>query len=166
MHINQQKRLLAKGWNKYEIDHAIKVFHSSKQKTKHVILKKELHLFAFSLFIVVLFLASIIGLFYMIPFFILFSKTIMLILAIIFGLAFGLAFSYIIAEIEHLERRHHLFMLSFLPCLIFFNAIIMLRFSSKIAYLYKINYSFDIIVLLFSACFMLPYLWFYLTKRL
>ncbi len=155
MHPKQQKRLSKKGWSKKEIDHSVHLLKNAKQK--HLPIKRDLHHLGFSLLLLVLFFGSIILTVYSVPLLLNFTSQYVYLIAVIIGLIAGLFFTFIINEIEFLDKKHHIILLLFLLMLILINAIIMLGISNRLQK--KLNYDLDVVVLVFAAFFLVPYLY-------
>ena len=102
----QEKKLREKGWSEEEINQTKEIFLRAQSK-KHPTVKK-IEAFSYWLFFVLILLGGGISAWLMGPFLIVLNKTPALIVSAIFGILFGGLISYLVKEIEEIQRHHHL----------------------------------------------------------
>ena len=157
MHPKQQKRLSKKGWTKEELHHSVS--HLKNPKKKHMQMKRDLHHLGFYILLIVIIFGSFIISMYSIHIFVLFNSSFIYLAVIIIGLLAGAFFTFIISEMNYLEKKHHLILLFMLVIVILLNAIIMLGISHDVSVQFSLVYDLDVAVLLFGASFLVPYLY-------
>lgn len=155
---NLKKRLEKKGWKNHEIEKAVGIISKAKQN------KTEENLFLgkriFWILLVVLIAANFTVSAALMPLLIALSGAALYFVIIVLGIIFGLAFELTIRTIEHLERRHHLFLAIFIPFVALANAFIISGLSNDLALRLGLNNAHSplIIGLVYAASFVLPYL--------
>lgn len=76
------------------------------------------------------------------------------------ALVVGLIFNFLIMDIEHLDRKHHLFAAAFIPLMAVINIFLITSFSNRVDKLLKLNVSQDPITIsaVYVVVFIMPYL--------
>ena len=159
MHPKQQKRLSKKGWSKKELQYSVNLLKNTSNKQKHKTMQKELHHLGFYIMLIVIILGSFILSMYSIPILVLFNSSYIYLVVIVLGLLAGLFFTFIINEMNYLEKKHHFILLLVLIIVILLNAIIMLGISHDISEQFSLVYDLDVAILLFGIAFLAPYLY-------
>src|SRR3989338_10246058 len=105
---NLIKRLEKKGWEKEEIAKAVEIIHNAKQlKTpENKFLEKRVYWILLFVIIAANFAISVA----LMPVLVALRGMLLYFVIIILGLVFGLLFELVIRSIEHLEKRHHVFL--------------------------------------------------------
>lgn len=102
----QEAKLLKKGWTKEEIDQTKEIFLRAQEK-KHPSIKK-IEKFSYWLFFILVLLGGTISAWLMGPFLLVLNVSGSLIVSGIFGILFGGLISYLVKEIEEIQKHHHL----------------------------------------------------------
>ena len=155
---NLKKRLEKRGWKKREIEKAVGIITKAKQN------KTEENLFLgkriFWILLAVLAAANFAVAASIMPMLIALKGISLYVIIAIIGLAFGFVFELVIRTIEHLERRHHLFLAIFIPLAALINAFIIAGLSNDLAAGLSLQnfHSPFAIGLVYAASFALPYM--------
>ena len=152
------KRLEKKGWSKKEISKTVEIIHNAKRlKTPETrFLEKRVYWILLIVIIAANFAISVA----LIPVLMALRGMVLYIIILIMGIAFGLLFELVIRSIEHLEKRHHIFLAVLIPVVALVNILVISNFSNgltKILNLKNIHNSLGISVI-YTASFVLPYL--------
>tara|TARA_Y100000310_G_scaffold255534_1_gene263016 strand:+ start:8302 stop:8793 length:492 start_codon:yes stop_codon:yes gene_type:complete len=150
-----KKHLIEKGWEKRDINKAIKIIDKAK-KTKHPkikILDKAVYWFSLIVAIIGNFIISVA----LIPFLLALSGMQLFLFIIILGLSFGLLFELLVRGIENLETKHHLFLGIIIPILAIINFIVI---SNNIKTFIGLESPQDPIIVgsVYAIAFILPYI--------
>lgn len=155
---NLIKRLEKRGWNKKEISKAVGIIKNAKQNKSRDI--KFLDKRIYWLLLIVIIAANFAISIALIPLLIVLRGIFLYFILIVLGIVFGLLFELVIRSIEHLEKRHHIFLAFLIPVI----ALVNIFFISKISNDLMITLSLKnlhtpiIIALVYSASFVLPYI--------
>lgn len=155
---NLIKRLEKRGWNKKEISKAVGIIQNAKQnKSKDIsFIEKRIYWILLVVIIVANFAISVA----LIPILITLKGMLLYFVLGLLGIIFGLLFELVIRSIEHLEKKHHVFLAILIPLIALTNILIVLNISNKLAFtlgLKNIQNSI-MIVFIYSASFVLPYI--------
>ena len=154
---NLIKRLEKKGWSKKEIENAVDIIKNTKEnKPKDV---KSLDKRIYWILLIVIITANFAISIALIPVLIALRGTLLYSILVLLGIVFGLLFEIVIRSIEHLEKRHHIFLAILIPLIALVNIFIISNFSNrltKVLNLANIQNSM-IIALVYAASFVLPY---------
>lgn len=102
----QEARLLKKGWSQEEIEQTKKIYLQAQEK-KHPSIKK-IESFSYWLFFALILFGGAISAWLMGPFILVLSTGGALVVSGIFGIFFGGLISYLVKEIEEIQKHHHL----------------------------------------------------------
>ena len=155
---NLIKRLEAKGWSKKDIIEAVDIIKNAKEnKTKaSLFLEKKIYW----ILLVIISVANFAIAVALIPILIALNGFVLYAIIIIIGVVFGLIFEIVIRSMEHLEKKHHIFLVLLIPSIALVNVFFMASMSntlSKILSLRNIQNQ-TIISLIYAASFVLPYI--------
>jgi hypothetical protein len=99
----------------------------------------------------------------LVPFLLVLPNSLIYIIVLVLGFLFGLIFTFIVLDLEHLEKHHHIFAGFFIPLVALINMLILVALSKKIGNVLKIAILPRdplIISLLYIVAFILPYLFY------
>ena len=151
-------RLEKKGWDKKEIDKAVDIIHNAKQlKTPEArFLEKRVYWILLVLIIAANFAISVA----LIPVLVALKGIFLYFVVAVFGIVFGLLFELVIRSIEHLEKRHHVFLAILIPAVALANVFAVTRISNNLTSTLNLrNIQSPLIVgLVYAASFVLPYI--------
>ena len=145
---------------------AIDVLTSAHMKKKHVFYAKENQRVFYLISLFLLFISSFIVSFLLIPFILLFESFSVYAIVLLSGLVFGFIFSFMILDLQHLERKHHVFMGILVPAIAVANIYFIISLTKRIADFFLISLKHDFIVVssFYLIGFILPYLFFGLVQ--
>lgn len=155
---NLTKRLEKRGWNKKEIVKAVGIIQTAKHnKGKKIILLEK---FIYIILLIVILAANFAVSVALMPIFMAWGGAIIYFIVIVLGIIFGLLFELVIRSIEHLEKRHHMFLAIFIPLVAMANIFTILKIQ------YNLNSGLGIsninnpimVSLVYAAFFVLPYI--------
>lgn len=155
MHPTKKEELLKKGWTEEEIKKA----EAMLEKTEHhdIFFSK----ITFWSALVVIIFANILVSLVLIPFLIVFNKWILYFTVIVLAGIIGFLYNFLILDIGHLEKKHHLLAGIIVPVLALTNMVLMVLVANKfIADLKVENVPHNpwVIGVVFMAAFIIPYL--------
>lgn len=154
MKITTKTRLQQKGWN----DADIKKAEAALERD----LRYDVHFsrIVFWSAIIVIIFANIVVAGVLIPFLIALNEWVLYSAVIILGGTVGFLYNFLITDIGHLERKHHLWAGILVPILALGNIMVVVIFSNKVIQDAKIlNVQQDpyVIGVVFAVAFILPY---------
>jgi hypothetical protein len=153
------ERLREKGWSKEDIKEAEEVVAKRKREDKSrtgTFMNKVLYWSA----IIVIILGNFIISMFLIPFLLVLKKVSLDIIIVTIAFAFGLLFNLLVTDIEHLEKKHHIFALVVVPVIALINFIMMVNISNSIAETINLPITRQnpyFIGVIYVAAFILPY---------
>ena len=151
-------RLEKRGWSKKEIDKAVDIIHNAKQlKTPEArFLEKRVYWILLVLIIVANFGISVA----LIPVLVALEGMFLYFVVAVLGIIFGLLFELVIRSIEHLEKKHHVFLAILIPAVALVNVFAVTRISNNLTSTLNLrNIQSPLIVgLVYAASFVLPYI--------
>ena|SRR3990170_184525 len=155
-----KKKLSAKGWTEDEITKTVDMIYSSEKQEKHIDYKKQMNFTIYWMVILVLIVCNFLITVLLIPFLLLISSWMISFLIVVLGFVFGLIFDFLVRDIEHVERKHHIAAAVLIPILSIANIFIMEMVANKIAEYMNISFSQSplLVSVLYVVPFLLPYL--------
>ena len=155
---NLVKRLEKKGWNKREINKAVNIIKKAKEnKEQHTIfLEKRVYWILLVIIVTANFAISIA----LLPLLIVLRDYLLYSIIIIMGLVFGILFELVIRSIEHLQRKHHVFLAFLIPAAALISEFIICKISNDVvAKLGISNYHAPfLIAAVYALAFVAPYI--------
>ncbi len=154
MHHKKKEELLSKGWAEEEIKKAESILE--KTEIKDIFFSKIIF---WSALVVIIFANTLVSLI-LVPFLIVLNKWVLYFTVIVLAGIIGFLYNFLILDIGHLEKKHHLLAGIIVPVLSLANMIIVVLVSNKfIADLNLKNVSHNpwIIGIVFAVAFILPY---------
>jgi hypothetical protein len=155
MKTHQKLELQEKGWSNEEI---IKAENVLEKEEKH-----DLHfskIVFWSALIVIIFANLVVSLI-LIPFLIVLNKGILYAIIVILAGTVGFLYNFLIMDIGHLQKKHHLLAGILIPILALANMVVMVITANQFIKNIKINnvqHNPWIIAVVFAVAFILPYL--------
>lgn len=153
-------RLEKKGWSKKEISKAVEIIHNAKQlKTpENRFLEKRVYWILLVLIIAANFAVSIA----LIPALMVLKGVFLYFVVAVLGIVFGLLFELVIRSIEHLEKKHHVFLAVLIPAVALANGFVITRISNSLSETLSLANIQNpaIISLAYAASFVLPYIFY------
>lgn len=155
MHPFKKENLMKKGWSEEEI-----------KKAEQILEQAEAHDLFFSQVVfwsalLVIIFANLLVSLILIPFLIFFNQWFLYLITFILGGTVGFLYNFLIMDIGHLEKKHHLLAGILVPVLALINLIIMVIVSNQFIRELKIKnspHNFVVVGLVFVIAFILPYL--------
>ena len=155
---NLIKRLEKRGWSKKDISKTVKIIHNAKQlKTPETrFLEKRIDW----ILLVIIIVANLAISIALIPILMALEGMLLYFIIITLGIIFGLLFELVIRGIEHLEKKHHIFLVILIPLIALSNVFIISKISNNLTRTLQLtNFHNPIIIALFYAIsFVLPYI--------
>ncbi len=142
-------------WNSSEIKKAGAIFEKINQ---HDLFASKL---VFASALIVIIFANLIVSLILIPFLIVLNKLILYFIIIILGGTIGFLYNFLINDINHLEKKHHLLAGIIIPLLALANLMIMVLISNRFISELNINnqqHNPLMIAIVFTIAFILPYI--------
>lgn len=129
---------------------------------------KSMHRIHYWLTLMILTICSFFITIILIPFMLVLNNMAIYFIVIILGLFFGLIFTFVVLDLEHLEKHHHVFAGLFIPLVALINMLVLIILTSRIAAILEINIQRDpiIISVLYLGSFVLPYLLYNYARHL
>jgi hypothetical protein len=149
------KDLKKKGWNDSEIKKAEEILEKTHQ---HDLFYSKM---VFWSALVVIIFANLIVSLVLIPFLIVLNQWLLYALIVLLAGTVGFLYNFLITDIKHLERKHHVWAGIIVPILALANMIVMVLVSNKFIADVNVNNAFHnpyIIAVVFAVSFILPYL--------
>jgi len=155
---NLISRLQKKGWGEKEIDKALDIIHNAKQlKTpENKFLERRIYWILLLIILVGDFTISVA----LMPVLVALNGALPYFIIIVLGLIFGFLFELVIRSIEHLERRHHIFLAFIIPLTLLVDFFIVSRISNNIARTLGLATSHNpvLISIVYAYSFAMPYI--------
>ena len=155
-----RQRLSKKGWTDEDfqkVDSALAMHKIKDKSNSREALNKVVYWIGLLIIAVCNFGISI----FLVPFLLVFGTLVSSIIIVLMGFVFGILFNYIIQDIEHLERKHHLFAALFIPTISVVNIYVMTKavnvFDAKLQL--GIQHNPLVVSLLYVVAFMIPYIY-------
>jgi len=148
-------RLAERGWNETQIRRAETILN--RAEPHDIFFSKIVFWSAILLIIFANLLVSLI----LIPFLIVFSNWILYSIIILLAGAIGFLYNYLITDIGHLERKHHVAASIIIPLLALANMIVMIYISNRFIQDLKVKNPLHdpwLISIIFVLAFILPFL--------
>ena len=151
-------RLEKRGWASKEIEKAVNIIENAKQdKTKeNSFLEKRVYWILLAVIIAGNFAISVA----LIPLLMALKGTFLYLVLSVLGIIFGLLFELAIRSVEHLERKHHLFLAVLIPLIALANIFIVSNVSNNLMLELNLKNIHDSasIGFVYAASFVLPYI--------
>ncbi len=153
-----KEKLRLKGWSEADLIKAESINETHKIEDKSES-RKEMNKLMYWIALLIITTCNLGIALFLVPFLIVLGSGFSTIVVIIMGLIFGTLFSFIVKDIEHLEKHHHLFAGLIMPAVAVINIGIMVRASNFFAELLELEIYHNPLVmsLLYLAAFVLPY---------
>ncbi len=151
-----KSQLSQKGWKKEDIERTERILQSQHDRSRSVHrLQRTLYWFA----LLGLLICNLLVAVFLIPFLFVLKGVFLHIIIGTLGLIFGAFFNLLINDIEHLERRHHVFALVFIPVISIINIFIIYQLIHILAGIinYPLHQSPAIVSLVYVIAFIIPY---------
>jgi hypothetical protein len=161
------RRLKEKGWAEEDIGKAEAIIEKRRREDKsrtYISMNRVLYWSA----IVVIVLGNFIISMFLIPFLLVLKRFSLDIIIVAIAFAFGLLFNLLITDIEHVEKKHHLFALIIIPLIALINFVMMVNISNALGESMNLPISRQnpyFISLLYVIAFVLPYLYTLIIKK-
>ncbi len=155
MRKTRKLELQNKGWSDEDIINAENILE--KEEKKDVFLSK----IVFGTALVVIILANLAVSLVMVPFLIVFSKAVLYTFVTILAATIGFTYNFLITDIGHLEKKHHLFASIIVPLLTLVNMVVVVIISNRFISELEIQnnpHNPWVISIIFAVAFILPYL--------
>ena len=155
---NLIKRLEKRGWNKKEIKKAVGIIKNAKENKPEDTRFLEKHIYWILLIVIIAanFAISI----SLIPILMALNGMALYLIIIVLGIIFGLLFELVIRGMEHLEKRHHIFLVVLIPLIALINIFVITNVSNNLIKTLNLkNAQISIIVAaVYAVSFVLPYI--------
>ncbi|MBN1386524.1 hypothetical protein JW968_06150 [Candidatus Woesearchaeota archaeon] len=155
-----KQRLRSRGWSEDEITKIHSTLYSEANHIKHEKFHHHSSKMLYWITLLVLLICNFAVSLFIVPFLLVLSTFFLYAVLAALGLVFGFLFNLLITDIEHLERRHHLFAAIFMPVVSIVNVFVMIHISNVIAGFFKVFIVHDPFTLsiVYVAAFLAPYL--------
>ncbi|MFC1754002.1 hypothetical protein ACFL96_11530 [Thermoproteota archaeon] len=153
------EKLKEKGWTDEEISKTLDIVYSEEKREKHIEYKKEMNQVVYWTTLLVLTIGNFLVSILLIPFLIAMQPYQLVIIVAVLGLVIGLLFDFIIKDIEHIERQHHVIAAIFIPALALINIFVMLSIAKSISLRLGLEmYESPILIaVVYVVAFLIPY---------
>lgn len=151
-------RLEKRGWSDKDIKNTVNIIKNVKQNRSKGTIFLEKRIYWILLIIIVT--ANLAISLALIPILMVLNGAFLYFMEIVLGISFGLLFELVIRSIEHLEKKHHVFLTILIPLTALINVFIISKISNNL--IVKLNlknlHTPLIIALVYAVSFVLPYL--------
>ncbi|MBI3035954.1 hypothetical protein HYY71_06550 [Candidatus Woesearchaeota archaeon] len=155
---NLVNRLEKRGWGKKDIIKTIGIIKDVKQsKAKEdLFLEKRVYWILLAVIITANFAISVA----LMPILMALNGAFLYFVVIILGIVFGLLFELAIRSIEHLEKKHHLFLAVLIPLIALINAFVISNISNNLAKTLNLAnvHNSIVVALVYAISFVSPYI--------
>jgi len=161
------RRLKEKGWPEEDIKKAADIIERRRREDKSRTYTSMNRVIYWSAIVVIVLGNFIISMF-LIPFLLVLKKLSLDIVIVTIAFAFGLLFNLLVTDIEHVERKHHLFAVIMIPLIALINFIIMVNVADSLAEAMNLSVVREnpyFISALYVGAFILPYLYTLIIKK-
>jgi len=161
------RQLKRKGWSDEDINRAHEIINERHTLDKSRSTEFSNRFVYWSVIILIIignFLVSLV----LVPVLLVTNKIALDIVIAVLGLTFGLLFNFLITNIEHIERRHHIMAALVIPLLALVNISLMVGIAEAINSVFKFGVVREtpaIAGAIYVIAFILPYLWTVLMKN-
>ncbi len=155
MEISKKEELLRKGWKDEEIHNAERIL---ERETQHDVFFSKI---VFWSALLVIIFANVIVALVLTPFLIVLNASLMYLLTAVLAGSIGFVYNFLITDIGHLEKKHHVLAGIIVPILALANTFVMVMVSNRFIQELKINnpqHNPWIIGGIFAVAFIAPYL--------
>lgn len=155
MRLQQKKELLQKGWREPEIKRAEEILERSLHYDRHF------SKIVFWSALVVIIFANIVVSLILIPFSVVLTSWLLYTLVVVLAATVGYLYNFLIRDIGHLQRKHHVIAGILIPFLALGNMVIMVSLSNKLITdlkLHNLPHNIWMVSAVFAIAFILPYL--------
>ena len=154
---NLIKRLEKRGWSKKEIIKAVEIIKNAKKNTPRDV--KFLENRIYWILLVIIITANFAVSIALIPLLIALKGMLLYIVLVTLGIIFGLLFELVIRSMEHLEKKHHIFLAFLIPLAALANVFIISNISNNLIKVLNLAnaHSSIIIASVYAASFVLPF---------
>ncbi len=155
--MNMKKR----GWNKEEINDAIKRVSSQKKQKKHESIYLESHRIVYWTMLLVLLVSNLIVAVVLVPILVVINTSFVYAIVGLLGFVFGVLFNHLIRDIENLETHHHLLAVIFIPVVALLNLFSIIPVTNSIRLILDLNTLNNPVIIgsVYVLTFILPYVW-------
>ncbi|MEK6984148.1 MAG: hypothetical protein AABX33_06250 [Nanoarchaeota archaeon] len=155
---NLIERLKKKGWGKKDISKAVDIIRNAKQNKPQEIRFLEKHIYWTLLILIVVanFAVSVAS----IPILMAMKGMLLYAVILLLGIIFGLLFELLIRSMEHLEKKHHIFLAILIPLIALVNVFVITNISNSVIRNLNLanTHNSMIIGIVYAVSFVLPYL--------
>ncbi len=155
---NLINRLEKRGWKKSEIADALhQINHAKWTREEH---QKRFDEHVYWILLAVIVAANFAISIALIPVLVALNGVRLYLIIILMGLIFGLLFELVIRGIEHLEKKHHVILVIFIPTAALVNFFVVSKISNKVIGDLGLGDSHNpfIFSFIYALCFIVPYL--------
>ncbi len=154
MKSERKEQLKGKGWSEDEIEHAEQELEKAASHDVHFS-----KIIFWSSLVVIIFGNLLVSL-VLIPFLIVFSKWMLYSVVILLAATIGFLYSFLVKDIGHLKKKHHISAGIIIPLIALANMVMMVLFSNKFIKGIKINtepHNPWLVAIIFAVAFIVPY---------
>ncbi len=147
-------QLEKKGWNELEIKHAEQTLEQTAAHDQHF------SRMVFWSALLVIIVANIVVSSVLVPFLIVLNKAVLYGLVVILAGTVGFLYNFLITDIGHLERKHHLWAAIIVPVVALTNMLVMVAISNRFITDLQVQnppHNIWIVAAVFAVVFILPY---------
>lgn len=162
-----RKKMAKKGWDKKEVDDAIRRMSATEKITKH----RQYYLHYAGLMywttLLVLLVSNFLVAIVLVPFLVVINTGFVYFIIGLLGLVFGILFNHLIRDIEQLERRHHFLAAIFIPVVAVLNLFAIVPVTNSVRIMLKVGELQNplVIAAAYVCMFLLPYIWTSVKER-
>jgi hypothetical protein len=122
--------------------------------------RKEMNKIVYWMALLVLTIANLFVAIVLIPFLLALEPVPLYLIIMLLGLIIGMIFNHLIKDIEHLEKKHHIFAAIFIPLVGVIDIVIVVSIANKLAEILLLKMKTDALTvsLVFVASFLFPYI--------
>ncbi|MDP3765178.1 MAG: hypothetical protein Q8R04_01575 [Nanoarchaeota archaeon] len=163
---NLIKRLEKRGWRKREIINAVEIIRNAKKNKPSDIkfLENRIYWILLVMIVVANFAISVA----IMPLLIALRGMILYFVLVVLGIVLGLLFEVVIRSIEHLEKKHHVFLAILIPLIALANVFVISNISNDLTKTLNLTnvHNSIIIAIVYAASFVLPYIIYHFVLKI
>lgn len=128
-----RERLEKKGWSTDEIERAVRIIDDAENKKKYVVFKESANRILYWMALLVLTVLNFIISILLALFLVAMKGFGLYVIVAALGLVFGLMFNLLLLDLEHLEKKHHMFATIFIPLVSIATLFIAVNISNSVS---------------------------------
>ena len=163
----KKEELRKKGWKEKDIKETEKIImrrHLHDKSRTTVYFNRVIYWMAILVIIASNFIVSLV----LVPFLLVLDKISLDIFVIIIGIGIGLIYNFLLLDLEHIEKKHHILSTIIIPIIALFNISLMVKVGDSINDLLQISNVREnpwVVSIIYVTAFLIPFLYSLIRKK-